>query len=46
MQKDYITLGIEPFSSYINEYSRGGEERIRNIEWTKSQLTAEQIKKN
>lgn len=43
--EDYITLGIEPFSSYINEYSRGGEERIRNIEWTKSQLTAEQIKK-
>lgn len=43
--EDYITFGIEPFSKYINERSSRGKERIKNIEWTKAQLSGEQIEK-
>lgn len=43
--EDYITLGIEPFSSYINYNSQRGIERIKNIIWTKAKLTSEQIEK-
>lgn len=43
--EDYITQGIESFSRYINTRTERGLERIKNIRWTKSKLTEEQIKK-